>query len=263
MHDMMKRHEVQVLRRADVTQEQVAKLTGISLRSVRTIEAEAPVVMPDDAAERQTRGIGRPSKTEPFRGLVVKLLAEDPDLLSLEVRRAGASPSTGGALQCHGAPDRRVDRSTADPGFPGGDSPPVPCAGQRDKICGEQFRRATEVLGIEQVVTAARSPWQNPYAERLIGSLRRDCLDHVIVLGEVYLRRIPGKYSQCYYTSRCHLSLAGDAPEHRAIQGSALKDSGRTLPRLGGGRGGFRNRRDYARFAISGRTGSRISCPAR
>ena len=111
MHDMMKRHEVQVLRRADVTQEQVAKLTGISLRSVRTIEAEAPVVVPDDAAERQTRGIGRPSKTEPFRGLVVKLLAEDPDLLSLEVRRAGASPSTGGALQCHGAPDRRVDRS--------------------------------------------------------------------------------------------------------------------------------------------------------
>jgi len=97
MHDMMKRHEVQVLRRAGVTQEQVAKLTGISLRSVRVIEAEAPVVVPDDAAEREARGIGRPSKAEPFRGLVAKLLAEDPDLLSLEVlRRARLDGYQGG-----------------------------------------------------------------------------------------------------------------------------------------------------------------------
>jgi transposase len=97
MHDMMKRHEVQVLRRAGVSQEQVAKLTGVSVRSVRMIEAEAPVVVPDDTAEREKRGIGRPSKAEPFRGLVAKLLAEDPELLSLEIlRRARLDGYEGG-----------------------------------------------------------------------------------------------------------------------------------------------------------------------
>jgi putative transposase len=92
----------------------------------------------------------------------------------------------------------------------------------RDAIYGERFRQAIEALGIEEVVTAARSPWQNPYAERLIGSLRRDCLDHVIVLDEVHLRRILGKYFAYYNRARCHLSLAGDAPEPRGIQGLEL-----------------------------------------
>ena len=92
----------------------------------------------------------------------------------------------------------------------------------RDKIYGERFRRAIEVLGIEEVVTAARSPWQNPYAERLIGSLRRDCLDHVIVLDEAHLRRILAKYFAYYNGTRCHLSLAGDAPEPRGVQGPEL-----------------------------------------
>ncbi len=59
----------------------------------------------------------------------------------------------------------------------------------RDKVYGERFRQVVDGLGIGEVVTAAKSPWQNPYAERLIGSLRRDCLDHVIVLDEVHLRR--------------------------------------------------------------------------
>jgi hypothetical protein len=75
----------------------VAKLTGIPVRSVRRIEAEAPVVVPDDAAEREKRGIGRPSKAEPFRGFVAKVLAEDPELLSLEVlRRARLDGYQGG-----------------------------------------------------------------------------------------------------------------------------------------------------------------------
>jgi transposase len=97
MHDMMKRHEVQVLRRAGVSQEKVAELTGISLRAVRRIEVEEPVVVPDDEAEREKRGIGRPSKAEPFRGLVAKVLAEDPELLSLEIlRRAQLDGYQGG-----------------------------------------------------------------------------------------------------------------------------------------------------------------------
>ncbi|HVP67338.1 MAG TPA: IS21 family transposase [Anaeromyxobacteraceae bacterium] len=97
MHDMMKRHEVQVLRRAGVTQAKVAELTGISERAVRMIEAEELVVVPDDEAEREKRGIGRPSKAEPFRGFIAKLLAEDPDLLSLEfLRRARLEGYRGG-----------------------------------------------------------------------------------------------------------------------------------------------------------------------
>ena len=69
---------------------------------------------------------------------------------------------------------------------------------------------------------AARSPWQNPYAERLIGSLRRECLDPIIVLDEVHLREILAKYFE-YYNGACyHLSLAGDAPEPRSLQGPEL-----------------------------------------
>ena len=92
----------------------------------------------------------------------------------------------------------------------------------RDKIYGERFQQAIKALGIEEVVTAARSPWQNPYAERLIGSLRRECLDHIIVLDEVHLRRILGTYFAYYNGTRCHLSLAGDAPEPRGIHGPEL-----------------------------------------
>jgi putative transposase len=98
---------------------------------------------------------------------------------------------------------------------------------------GDRFRRTVQVLGVEEVVTAARSPWQNAYAERLIGSLRRECLDHIIVLGEIHLLRILAGYFEYYNGARCHLSLAGDAPEPRSVQGPAM---GRVveLPEVGG-----------------------------
>jgi transposase InsO family protein len=73
-------------------------------------------------------------------------------------------------------------------------------------------------MGVQEVLTAPRSPWQNPYAERLIGSIRRECLDHIIVLNESSLRRILKSYFDYYQHSRTHLSLAKDAPEPRAIQ---------------------------------------------
>ncbi len=95
----------------------------------------------------------------------------------------------------------------------------------RDKIYGERFRRTVDILGIEEVVTAARSPWQNAYAERLIRSLRRECLDHVIVLDELNLLRILARYFEYYNQTRCHLSLAGDAPELRGAQGPEFGDS--------------------------------------
>ena len=103
----------------------------------------------------------------------------------------------------------------------------------RDRVYGDRFRRILEVLGVEEVVTAARSPWQNAYAERLIGSLRRECLDHIVVLGEIHLLRILAGYFEYYNRARCHLSLVGDAPEPRPVQGPAL---GRVveLPEVGG-----------------------------
>ena len=76
----------------------------------------------------------------------------------------------------------------------------------------------TTGLGIEEVPTAPKSPWQNPYAERVIGSIRRECLDHVIVLGESHLRRIVRRYADYYNGARTHLSLDKDSPDERAVQ---------------------------------------------
>ena len=72
-------------------------------------------------------------------------------------------------------------------------------------------------MGIEEVVTAPRSPWQSPYVERVIGSIRRECLDHVIVLNERHLRAILLSYIDYYQRSR-HLALGKDTPERRSVQ---------------------------------------------
>ena len=88
----------------------------------------------------------------------------------------------------------------------------------RDGIYGEVFQRRVKSMGIEEVVSAPRSPWQNPYVERLIGSIRRECLKHVIVLNETHLRRILTEYFDYYNGSRAHQSLDGDAPIHREAE---------------------------------------------
>jgi transposase len=94
---MLKRHEIQVLRRAGHNQCEVAKFAGVSERSVRRVEDEEPVASVDDAGERQRRRIGRPAKAEAFRQFAVDLLAAEPTLLSLEVlRRARLSGYAGG-----------------------------------------------------------------------------------------------------------------------------------------------------------------------
>jgi transposase InsO family protein len=89
----------------------------------------------------------------------------------------------------------------------------------RDTIYGDDFRRRVAGMGIDEVISSPSSPWQNPYAERLIGSIRRECLDHVVVLGERHLRRILTAYASYYHGSRTHLSLAKDAPTPRRVQG--------------------------------------------
>jgi putative transposase len=88
----------------------------------------------------------------------------------------------------------------------------------RDQIYGEEFRQRIAGMKIEEVITAARSPWPNPFVERLIGSIRRECLDHMIVLSENHLRRILKSYFAYYHRSRRNLSLAKDAPGPRAKQ---------------------------------------------
>jgi len=88
----------------------------------------------------------------------------------------------------------------------------------RDQVYGERFRRRVKGLGISEVLTAPQSPWQNPFAERLIGSVRRDCLDHVVVLGERHLRRILIAYFAYYHRARTRLSLDKDAPDGRPIE---------------------------------------------
>jgi len=88
----------------------------------------------------------------------------------------------------------------------------------RDKIFGSSFVRRVESMGMEEVVTAPGSPWQNPYCERLIGSIRRECLDHVIVLNERHLLRVLGSYASYYQASRAHRSLDGDCRDPRPIE---------------------------------------------
>ena len=73
-------------------------------------------------------------------------------------------------------------------------------------------------MGIGEVKTAPRSPWQNPYVERLIGTLRRECLDHMVVLNETHLRRLLRDYLTYYHRCRTHLSLEKDAPEPRPVE---------------------------------------------
>jgi len=85
----------------------------------------------------------------------------------------------------------------------------------RDAIYGDAFRRRVSGMAVEEVLSSPSRPWQNPYAERLIGSIRRECLDHMIVLGEQHRRRILTDYLTYYHASRTHLSLEKDAPTPR------------------------------------------------
>jgi hypothetical protein len=100
-------------------------------------------------------------------------------------------------------------------------------------VYGLQFRHRVKGMGIEEVLTAPHSPWQNPFAERLIGSILRECLNHVVVLGERHLRRILTRYLACYHQARTHLALDKDAPDVRPIE---LPMAGKIvqLPEVGG-----------------------------
>ena len=103
----------------------------------------------------------------------------------------------------------------------------------RDAIYGSQFQKRVQSMGIEEVLSAPRSPWQNAFVERVIGSIRRYCLDHVVVLNDRHLKRILTCYFNYYHHWRTHLSLGMDSPESRSVQSP---DLGKVvqLPEVGG-----------------------------
>ncbi len=111
--------------------------------------------------------------------------------------------------------------------------PPKYLLRDRDKIYGQLFQSRVTGMGFTEVLTAARSPWQNPLVERLIGTIRRECLDHVIVINEKHLKRILGSYFLYYHGWRTHRSLGMDCPDHRPVH---TVDCGRVVekPEVGG-----------------------------
>ena len=98
------------------------------------------------------------------------------------------------------------------------DEAPTSLIRDRDARCGHAVRRRLAGMGIRDHPIAPRSPWQNGHAERLIGSIRRECLDHMVILGEDHLRRVLKSYAAYYNRGRTHLALAKDAPLSRAVQ---------------------------------------------
>jgi hypothetical protein len=103
----------------------------------------------------------------------------------------------------------------------------------RDAIYGDVFVRRVKDLGMTELLIAPRAPWQNPFAERVIGSIRRECLDHVIVFNEAHLRRLLRSYLAYYNATRPHQALHNESPHPREVQTPA---GGRivAIPQVGG-----------------------------
>jgi len=103
----------------------------------------------------------------------------------------------------------------------------------RDKIYGKAFIQRLKAMGIEEVPTAPKSPWQNPYCERVVGSIRRECPGHFIVWNERHLYQVLASYFEYYNKSRTHLSLERNSPVHRDIE-SPSKGKVISIPQVGG-----------------------------
>jgi transposase InsO family protein len=111
------------------------------------------------------------------------------------------------------------------------DTAPTYLVRDNDRAYGQVFRTRVRAMGIRDRPISPRSPWQNPYVERLIGTVRHDCFDHVLIFGEEHLRRVLTLYARYYNEARTHLGLAKDAPLQRAVQRSGTIV---TLPILSG-----------------------------
>ena len=103
----------------------------------------------------------------------------------------------------------------------------------RDASYGAAFSKRADAMGIMEVLTAPRSPWQNPYVERAIGSIRRECLDHLIIFNERHLRRVLSCYEDYYHRTRTHLSLREDSPDPRPVH-PPTRGKVIAIPQVGG-----------------------------
>src|SRR5436190_20919573 len=157
------------------------------------------------------------------------------NLISARIRTAGVVVPTIGFKLLYGFVIVRIDRRdlvwinvTTNPtaewiarqiteAFPW-DGAPGYMIRDRDRIYGAVVTRRLRAMGIRDTPIAPASPWQNGFAERLIGSIRRECLDHIVVFGEAHLRRILESYARYYNGIRTHRSLDKDAPAFRPIQ---------------------------------------------
>ena len=97
------------------------------------------------------------------------------------------------------------------------DTAPCYLLRDRDASYGSEFCKRVDAMGITEVITAPRSPWQNPYVERAIGSIRRECLDCIVIFNERHLRRVLSTYIDYYHQTRTHLSLDKDSPDPRPV----------------------------------------------
>lgn len=102
-----------------------------------------------------------------------------------------------------------------------------------DGAYGQEVADCLEAIGVREAKTALASPWQNAFCERVIGTLRRDCLDHVVVLNERHLKRILSSFLDSYHNVRCHQSLDDNSPDPREIEPPA-KDKVVAVPLVGG-----------------------------
>lgn len=114
------------------------------------------------------------------------------------------------------------------------DQPPKYLLHDNDSIYGAEFSGAIKNMGINEVRTAKGSPWQNPFVERVVGSIRRECLDHVVVLHERHLRKVLKSYQRYYNESRCHLGLGKETPEPREVEPPEMGAEIIAIPQVGG-----------------------------
>jgi putative transposase len=196
-----------------------------------TLDARELMKLGIEVAERTVSRLLPKRRTPPSQGWRTFLANHVRDLVSIDfftVPTAGLRVLFVLVVLAH---DRRhvvhfnvTEHPTADwtaqqivEAFPD-DTAPAYLLRDRDRIYGHAFRHRVTGMGIRDVLTAPQSPWQNPFAERLIGSIRRECLDHVLVLSERHLHRILTRYFAYYHRARTHLALQKDAPDGRPIE---------------------------------------------
>jgi hypothetical protein len=158
--------------------------------------------------------------------------ADDP--VSGPVCVPGCAPSAAGSLHfgVTAHPTAEWSAQQLRDAFPW-DTAPRYLLRDRDRIFGDEFTKQVKDMGIQQVLSAPRSPWQRAYIERLIGTLRRECLDHLIVFHEASLYRHVQRSLAYYHESRTHLSLAKDTPEPRPVH-PAERGAVVAIPQVGG-----------------------------